>query len=284
MRDRQYEADKRQLLVIPDINNLDTVQLFYPTCDDRGSWDRSPTSILWTADDKHLILAAEQHGRVLLWKVPSSPSEAKDLPVPIFEDGVVVDADLLGNSTTLFVTGRSRIESSRYLTLDHESKNIAEVSSSAKNGKAFGLTKEQHFDIWYPGSAGYDNHALCMTPSNFDKNKKYPLAFIIHGGPQGAWMDDWSTRWNPAIFAEQGYIVVCPNPTGSTGYGQAHTDAIASNWGGAPYDDLVKAFEYIEKEMPYVDIDRSVALGASYGGYMMSTFFCPSSVACVTDV
>lgn len=287
MKDKQNEADKHQLLVIPDIKNLENVQTFYSASDDRGSWDRSPSSILWTADNKHLILTAEQHGKVLLWKVPSSPSEAKDLPAPIFEDGAVSDAHLLANSTTLFVTSRSRIESSRYFTLDHESKKITEVSSSAKNGKAFGLTKEQCFDIWYPGSAGYDNHALCMAPSNFDKSKKYPLAFVVHGGPQSAWVDDWSTRWNPAIFAEQGYIVVCPNPTGSTGYGQAHTDAIASNWGGAPYEDLVKAFEYIEKEMPYVDIERSVALGASYGGYMMSKSFSAKTSpwhVCVTDV
>ncbi|TQV97249.1 secreted dipeptidyl peptidase [Cordyceps javanica] len=270
MKEKQNEADKHQLLVIPDISNLQNVESFYPTSDDRGSWDRSPGSILWTADNKHLILTAEQHGKVLLWKVPSSPSEAKDLPAPIFEEGTVFDASLLGNSTTLFVTSRSRIESSRYLTLDYDTKKITEISSSAKNGKTFGLTPEQCFDIWYPGSAGYDNHALCMRPSNFDKNKKYRLAFVVHGGPQSAWLDDWSTRWNPAILAEQGYVVVCPNPTGSTGYGQAHTDAIACNWGGAPYQDLVKAFEYIEKEMPYVDIERSVALGASYGGYMMN--------------
>ncbi|KAJ6786005.1 hypothetical protein PWT90_02985 [Aphanocladium album] len=272
MHDIQNEADKHQLLVIPDISNLQSVETYYPSSDDRGSWDRSPSSILWSADNKQLIVTAEQHGRVLLWKLPSSLSEVNDLPTPIFEDGVVADAQLLGNSTTLFISARSRVESSRYLTLDHENKNITEISSSSKNGKTFGLTKEQCFEIWYPGSAGYDNHALCMYPSDFDKNKKYPLAFLVHGGPQSAWMDDWSTRWNPAIFAEQGYIVVCPNPTGSTGYGQAHTDAIACNWGGAPYDDLVKAFEYIEKELPNVDIERSVALGASYGGYMMNWF------------
>lgn len=94
------------------------------------------------------------------------------------------------------------------------------------------------------------------------------MAYLIHGGPQGAWTDGWSTRWNPAVFAEQGYVVVCPNPTGSTGYGQAFTDKIQNQWGGLPYQDLVKGFEYIEKYLPYVDIDRAVALGASYGGKM----------------
>lgn len=272
MRDKQYETDKHRLLVIPDINNPANVEEFYETTDGAGGWDRSPGSIIWSADNQQLIVTAEEHGRILLWKLPSSPSKAKNLPISIFEDGAVSDAYLVGDSTTLFVTARSRIESSRYLTLDHESQNVVEISSSAKHGKAFGLSKEQCFEIWYPGAAGYNNHALCMKPSNFDKNKKYPLAFVVHGGPQSAWLDDWSTRWNPAILAEQGYVVVCPNPTGSTGYGQAHVDAIAQNWGGTPYEDLVKAFEFVEKQMPYVDINRAVALGASYGGYMMSEY------------
>ena len=80
----------------------------------------------------------------------------------------------------------------------------------------------------------------------------------------------WSTRWNMAIFAEQGYVVIAPNITGSTGYGQAFCDAIQNNWGGSPYVDAVNGFEYIEKHLHYVDTDRAVALGASYGGYMMN--------------
>ena len=110
-----------------------------------------------------------------------------------------------------------------------------------------------------------------VKPSFFKPGKKYPLAYLIHGGPQGAWNDQWSTRWNPAVFAEQGYIVITPNPTGSTGYGQEFTDAIRENWGGAPYEDLVRGFEYIESELGhFVDTTRAVALGASYGGYMMN--------------
>ena len=104
-----------------------------------------------------------------------------------------------------------------------------------------------------------------MKPSFFKADQKYPLAFLVHGGPQGAWNDQWSTRWNPAVFAEQGYVVVCPNPTGSTGYGQDFTDAIRNEWGGLPYEDLVKGMDYIEKEVKCVDMDKCVALGASYG-------------------
>lgn len=270
MKSKQYESDKNRLLLIPDINDLNRVQEFYKTEDGKGAWDRKPDSILWSRDDKEFFVAAEQHGRVLLWALPSSPAEATELPKPILDDMHVGDVSVLGNSSCLFITSSSRIDSSKYSVLDLQTKKLTEVSSSSKNGKSFGLHKDQMFDIWYEGSRGYDNHALCMTPSNFDKSKKYPLAFLIHGGPQAGWTDDWSTRWNPAIFAEQGYVVVCPNPTGSTGYGQEHTDAITENWGGSPYDDLVKCFEYIEKNLSFVDTDRSVALGASYGGYMIS--------------
>jgi dipeptidyl aminopeptidase/acylaminoacyl peptidase len=273
MKSKQYESDKNRLLLIHDINDLNHVQEFYKTEDGKGGWDRKPDSILWSHDDKNFFTATEHHGRVVLWTLPASPAEAKELPKPVLEDGHVSDAYVLGNSSRLFITSTSRIESSKYSVLDLETKDLTEVSSSSKNGKSFGLHKDQMFDIWYQGSRGYENHAICMTPSDFDKSKKYPLAFLIHGGPQNAWADDWSTRWNPAIFAEQGYVVVCPNPTGSTGYGQEHVDAIAENWGGSPYEDLVKCFEYVEKNLSFVDIERSVALGASYGGYMISKYF-----------
>lgn len=76
--------------------------------------------------------------------------------------------------------------------------------------------------------------AFVTYPQNFDKSKKYPLAYLIHGGPQGSWADSWSTRWNPKVFADQGYVVVAPNPTGSTGWGDELTDAIQNNWGTCP--------------------------------------------------
>ncbi|KAF4944665.1 hypothetical protein FSARC_14610 [Fusarium sarcochroum] len=270
MRHQQYESDKTRLLLIPDVTDLSNVQEFYQTDDDEGGWDLRPDWVVWRKDDKVLYVAAEKHGRSVLWKLPSDTLEARDLPEAIHEEGSVVEAHPLGNSDSLFITSKSRVESSSYGILDPGTKTVKVVSASSKNGKTFGLSKSQATEIWYPGSAGYDNHALVMLPSHFDKSKKYPLAFLIHGGPQSAWTDDWSTRWNPAIFAEQGYIAVCPNPTGSTGYGQAHIDAIANHWGGAPYDDLVKCFEYLEKHVDYVDTDRAVALGASYGGYMIN--------------
>ena len=96
------------------------------------------------------------------------------------------------------------------------------------------------------------------------------MKFLIHGGPEGAWGDDWSYRWNPELFAANGYVVVMVNFHGSTGYGQKFIDAINGNWGGPPYQDLMLGLDYAEKTYPYIDKDRECALGASYGGYAIN--------------
>ncbi len=115
-----------------------------------------------------------------------------------------------------------------------------------------------------------------IKPPNFDASKKYPVKFLIHGGPQGAWGDDWSFRWNPELFAaptssqSSGYVVIMINFHGSTGYGQKFIDAINGDWGGAPYEDLMKGLDYAEKTYPFIDKNRECALGASYGGYAIN--------------
>ena len=107
-----------------------------------------------------------------------------------------------------------------------------------------------------------------IKPPGFDPNKKYPLKFLIHGGPQGAWGDLWTYRWNAQLFAANGYVVVMINFHGSTGYGQKFIDSIQGDWGGKPYVDLMKGLDYVEKTYPFIDKNREAAMGASYGGYM----------------
>jgi len=124
--------------------------------------------------------------------------------------------------------------------------------------------------FWFKGARGDDVEASLVKPPNFDASKKYPVKFLIHGGPQGAWGDDWSYRWNPELFAADGYVVIMINFHGSTGYGQKFIDAINGDWGGAPYEDLMKGLDYAEKTYPFIDKDRECALGASYGGYAIN--------------
>ncbi|KAI1382212.1 dipeptidyl peptidase [Hypoxylon crocopeplum] len=269
MRSRRYESDKWRLMLLPDVADLSNVQEFYKTSDGAGAWDLRPEAIVWSNDDAELYVTAEKDARQRIFKLPSNPLDARDLPQPLTREGAVGDFYTLSDDR-LFFTSTSLVDNSSYSIVDPASKEVGLVSSSSKEGKSFGLTRRQLDEFWFDGAGDYKCHALVMKPSDFDPAKKYPLAFLIHGGPQGAWGDSWSTRWNPAVFAEQGYVAVMPNPTGSTGYGQALTDGIATDWGGRPYNDLVNCFEYIADNLPYVDTTNAVALGASYGGYMIN--------------
>jgi dipeptidyl aminopeptidase/acylaminoacyl peptidase len=131
-----------------------------------------------------------------------------------------------------------------------------------------GMSNAESFS--FRGAHGDSVEGSLVKPPNFDAGKKYPVKFLIHGGPQGAWGDDWSFRWNPELFAANGYVVIMINFHGSTGYGQKFIDAINGDWGGAPFEDLMKGLDYAEKTYPFIDKNRECALGASYGGYAIN--------------
>ena len=122
--------------------------------------------------------------------------------------------------------------------------------------------------FWFTAADGTKLQGFLIKPPAFDPAKKYPVKFLIHGGPQGAWGDAWSYRWNAELFAANGYVVVMINPGGSTGYGQAFVDRVNGDWGGKPFTDLMTGLDYAEQHYPFIDKNRECALGASYGGYM----------------
>ena len=272
MKENGYESDKNRILLGPDLSVPSPTIEILKAADGKSLWDRSPGSVSWSNDGRALFLVAEDEGTSRLFKLEIPDGFDPELPKPLTpKAGYINDIrSLAADSSQLFISGSSLIDDSIYTILDPSSSTEAKVvSSNSHNGSFFGLSQNQITDIWFDGSSQHV-HAWVVKPSNFDSKKKYPLAYLIHGGPQGAWGDQWSTRWNPAVFAEQGYVVIAPNPTGSTGYGQGFTDAITDSWGGLPYEDLVKGFEYIRDNVEYVDTERAVALGASYGGYMMN--------------
>lgn len=295
MRTDGYESDKNQAFIMHDWQKPSQLIPLYASEDGKGKWDRSPQSIAWSPDDWTLYFTAEEHGRGNLYSAgPPKPGDDKEkLPSLLVKGGSITAVQVLKNGD-IFLTSTSLIENSLYslvplterscatdtytLPIDdrpYDSKpdNLTTkyISSNTRSGSMFGLARRQIDEIHWSGAAKDTSvHAWVIKPSNFSSDKTYPLAYLIHGGPQGAWTDGWSTRWNPAVFAEQGYVVICPNPTGSTGYGQDFVDAIKGQWGGLPYEDLVLGFDYIEKNLAYVDTKRAVALGASYGGYMMN--------------
>jgi dipeptidyl aminopeptidase/acylaminoacyl peptidase len=298
MKTNGYESDKNQVFIIPDYQTPGWVSHLWGSTNGKGKWDRSPQSISWGPKGE-VYLTAEDQGRMdLFTAIVDSPGGP--LPTKLVKGGTITSVSPL-KSGEIFLSSTSLIENSLYSIVpsDHGNKtlggqsyyNIAlddrvhtsdttsrtlkttYISSNSRTSSMFGLSRDQIDELHWPGAnkdVKTDIHAWVVKPRNFDAKKKYPLAYLIHGGPQGAWTDSWSTRWNPAIYAEQGFVVVCPNPTGSTGYGQDFVDAIQGQWGGLPYEDLVLGFDYIKEKVEYVDTDRAVALGASYGGYMMN--------------
>ncbi|HTD44924.1 MAG TPA: S9 family peptidase, partial [Bryobacteraceae bacterium] len=123
-------------------------------------------------------------------------------------------------------------------------------------------------EMWADSADRTRIQSFLIKPPNFTPGRKYPVLFLIHGGPQGAWGESWTYRWNAQVFASAGYLVVEPNPRGSTGYGQKFIDEINADWGGKPYEDIMAVADAVAA-LPYADADRMAAAGGSYGGYMV---------------
>ncbi|KAF2096610.1 dipeptidyl-peptidase-like protein V precursor [Rhizodiscina lignyota] len=271
MTQNGYESDRREIFTIPDVRRPAFINHLIGFPELKMIWDVNPASLSWSLDGKKLFVLGEQKGINCLWTMSADYLHLSSVPAKIFDvDGVLGFQQL--DSGEVFVSGSNFVDNSTYYRLVPKTASSYShhlISSNAREGSLFGLSRSQVEEIWFDG-AEQEVHAWVLKPSTFRKGQRYPLAYCIHGGPQGAWGDEWGTRWNAAVFAEQGYVVVMPNPTGSTGYGQRFCDAIQNQWGGLPYEDLVKGFEYIEQNLDYVDTSRSVALGASYGGYMIN--------------
>ena len=146
--------------------------------------------------------------------------------------------------------------------------NVDKVLTSFNDSTLNQIKMSDLESFWFEGAEDAKVQGFVVRPPNFDPAKKYPLKFLIHGGPQGAWGDAWSYRWNAELMAADGYVVVMVNPRGSTGYGQAFIDGVNGDWGGKAYVDLMKGLDAAEAKFPFIDKERECALGASYGGYM----------------
>ncbi|KAL3423113.1 oligopeptidase family protein [Phlyctema vagabunda] len=275
----------------PDYNHIFVLYLFHNTKvlievfpvregKQNKGWDLSPSSLLWSNDGTQLYITAADHGKGKLWKVPvQRPAEDSmitslaTIASPFPGDSTVSGVYPLSRNPSdgrILINTTSFVDNGTFFVTDPTRTTSVTRNYMTSNDISLGLRRSQVSEITFQGGGDYEVQAWILKPSNFDKNKTYPLAFLIHGGPAGTWADAWSTRWNPAVWAEQGYVVVAPNPTGSTSFGQAFAAAVKGDWGGRPYEDLVKCFEYVEENLPYVDTKRAIAAGGSYGGYMIN--------------
>jgi dipeptidyl aminopeptidase/acylaminoacyl peptidase len=227
--------------------------------------DRSPGDLAFTLDGKELLASADHVGNHALFAVDLATGAARVLVgegtvaelQPMAAGKVLYALNSLLGPTELYVAERF----ARIAPVKITSVNDARVAS-ARFGKPEAFA--------FPGSHGATVHGWIVHPVDFDPAKKYPVAFLIHGGPQGSFGNDFHYRWNPQAYAGAGYAAVMVDFTGSTGYGQAFTDGIRDDWGGAPYDDLMKGLDFALGKYAYLDKDRVCALGASYGGWMIN--------------
>lgn len=252
-----------------DINKIFTVSYKKPLRPVAKTWDVSPGSLDWAPDGNSLYVIAENRGQMKLYNVPLNDTEENITEV--WKEHSVHGVDFLPDGKLLL--GMSSLVSSMRAYIFDPSEGDSRALWSRPEAEK--VLKYSQVEEWsFTGSLGYDIHGFMIKPSAFNKSAstKYPLALFIHGGPQGAWSDSWSTRWNPAVFAEHGYVVVTVNPTGSTGYGQKFVDAIEDQWGGRPYIDIDNTVDYLQKnpDFDFIDFDRMTALGASYGGFMIN--------------
>jgi dipeptidyl aminopeptidase/acylaminoacyl peptidase len=258
-----YESDKNKIYIASLGSSTTITEL-------AENWDRSPYQLRWAPDGQSLFVAAPDVGHERLFSMPVDAGPDYQ-PSNYSDPGSILTFHMLPDSSAL--VSASSLWSSRDVYISSSPANSTWLfTANSTDPELAGLGPSSVSDFWYEGNST-TVHGWIVYPKNFSKITSYPLAFLIHGGPQGAWYNSWSTRWNPQVWANQGYIVVAINPTGSTSYGQSFTDAIQNNWGSYPYDDLVKGWEYINSTAPfssYIDTSRGIAAGASYGGFMVN--------------
>ncbi|KAI8639615.1 Alpha/Beta hydrolase protein [Parasitella parasitica] len=252
----QYEADRNRIVV------------YDPTTEERKvvaeSWDSSPHEVTSSLDSKTLYVTAEQKGRNKIFAVDLETEAVDTLTETKYATGLTVLA-----SGEIFYGASSMKHPVAPHVLNVQSKQVKPLAvESGLASKLKSIQFSEPEDISFIGAMDQEVHGWYLKPANFEQSKKYPVAFLIHGGPQGSWNDNWSTRWNPQIFAGAGYGVVAINFHGSTGYGQAFTDSIGGNWGSHPFYDLETGLDYVLDKFDYLDAERVAGLGGSYGGYM----------------
>ncbi len=226
-------------------------------------FDQWVSSFAWAPDSDTIYFTAPEHAQQPVFK--TSVSKAK------------VEKVLGGMNDDLQVTpdGNSLVLTRSSLTQPTEVYHVAVSGGTptqlthANDSLMAQLDMNPVESVLTPGALGAEIQSLLVKPPAFDANKKYPAIVLVHGGPQSAWEDAWSYRWNAQMFASHGYVVIMTNFHGSTGYGQKFVEEISGDWGGACYQDVMKATDYLES-LPYVDRTRIGAAGASFGGYMIN--------------
>jgi dipeptidyl aminopeptidase/acylaminoacyl peptidase len=239
-------------------------------------WDRYAETYFFSPDSRTVYIGTGDQGRDKLFRLQLDAAGRALATPTVFISGnnntsfsrsadgrtLVWMQDAIHRPGEVFVrieTGTGRNVQTRVVQVTHE--NDAHLTQLALNPAE---------DFWFSGARGDSVHGFLVKPPNWREGQKYPVVFLIHGGPQGAWLDNWGGRWSFQLFASTGAAVVAINPRGSTGYGQAFTDGVTQDWGGKVYEDLMKGLDAALVQYPWLDSTRMAAAGGSFGGYMVN--------------
>ena len=230
------------------------------------NFDADAGAIVWSPDSKTIYFDSQEKGNKPLWSVAINDGAIKK----IVDDAVNGDISISTTNTRLSFTHQSYTRAVEVYTASPDGGGVKQLTHV--NDDLFAkIAYTQPEYVWFTGANDTKVQMWIVKPPYFDKEKQYPLVFWVHGGPQSAFLNSWSNRWNPQVWAAQGYVIAMPNPRGSTGFGQQFTNEISHDWGGKVYADLMNGLAYLE-QLPYIDTARMAAAGASFGGYMMNWF------------
>ena len=272
-----YESDRFRLMLYERATGKIT--------DLTPNFDRWVDSIAWSPDSKAIYFTAGNEGQNPIYGIKiyqnntwpmeivggynDSPTLTPDGKTLVFDRMSIAAPNEIYGAPLMYPQCRMAVPEHAYSVPDCLLSKAQPITSL--NAAVLSQIEMPPLEgFWFDGAEKEKVQGFLLKPPGFDANQKYPLKFLIHGGPQGAWGDDWSYRWNPELFAANGYVVVMINFHGSTGYGQKFIDAINGNWGGPPFQDLMVGLDHAEKAYPFIEKDRECALGASYGGYMIN--------------
>jgi dipeptidyl aminopeptidase/acylaminoacyl peptidase len=259
-----YEADQWDLFVLPADADDNT-----PPRNITPGFNGSVEDFVWLPDSETIYFATEDRAKTWYYATSlktAAPrityiSEHDNNSLSVSDDGKHMAWMRAGMNfpPEVFVSTNKGAEYAVRKLGDENGRLLAELDLPAPES------------VRVQGAGGTPMQMWVLKPPGFDPAKRWPLVYLVHGGPQGAWHDGWSWRWCPEVWAARGYVVACPNPRGSTGFGQQYVDEISGDWGGRCYEDLMAGLAYLEKQ-PWIDTDRMASAGASFGGYMMNWF------------
>jgi dipeptidyl aminopeptidase/acylaminoacyl peptidase len=253
----EYESDRWRLMLFDRATGKDTNLT--------ESLDRSVDEIVWSADSRRIYFTAVNEVEQPLYEIEAAEGRApREILKDTFNDSISISAD--GGA---FAFLRSSLTAPAEVFTAHADGSAAQQLSRHNAARLDAIDMNPPETFYYEGAGGARVQGMLIRPPHFDASKKYPLLYLIHGGPQSLWTDAWGYRWNEELFAAPGYVAVMINPRGSTGYGQQFTDEITDDWGGRVYQDLMKGVDYVLGKYPFIDGNRMAAAGGSYGGYMV---------------